>query len=240
MTPAHEHFDSRAKVYSKTASERPEFRERFGIFRDRIENLTQADSSGDIALDLGCGGGHLTAVLAANGYATVAFDGSSRMLELTQERMARDDLKRVVFRHQSLPFPVADVPYHHEVSLIVASSVIEYLNEDNLLLAQCAAMLSEGGHLLISFPNRRSIYWRVLAQLRNFGLLSNRDVSRQVHQYTLESARRLASQHGLKLYDHEYFSLPLQRYFPRRIRVRNPWIATMFLVDFRLVQSEDS
>ena len=240
MTPAHEHFERRAQVYSKTASERPEFRERFGIFRDRIEKLAGADSSGNLALDLGCGGGHLTAVLAANGYSTVAFDGSSRMLELTQERILRDDLNGVVFRHQSLPFPVADVPYHHEVSLIVASSVIEYLNEDDLLLAQCAGMLAEGGHLLISFPNRRSIYWRVLAQLRNFGLLSHRDHSRQVHQYTLESARKLASRHGLKLDDHEYFSLPLQRYLPRRMTVRSPWVATMLLVDFRLVQSEHS
>jgi 2-polyprenyl-3-methyl-5-hydroxy-6-metoxy-1,4-benzoquinol methylase len=236
MAEAYKHFDARANEYSKTASVRPEFRERFNIFQRRIEATVKErePSEDNLALDLGCGAGHLTAVLASSGYKTMAFDGSAAMIEVARVLVNCDDVESVNFQQSTLPFGGSQVPYEREASLIVASSVIEYLDDDELFLDQCARMLKNNGKLLASFPNQDAFYWRALSLLRRTGLFSKRDLSAQAHQYTPKSVRVLAKRHDLLLEDFEYFSLPLQRFLPKWIGRRTPRIATMFLAEFRL------
>jgi 2-polyprenyl-3-methyl-5-hydroxy-6-metoxy-1,4-benzoquinol methylase len=234
MNPAHEHFERRAEIYAKTATERPEFRERFSIFGRRITKAADSGASKRrLAVDLGCGAGQLTVILAASGYETVAVDGSRAMLELTRDRLNEAGFIAKLLQQASLPFPVDEVPYKEEVSLIVASSIIEYVERDDVLLAQCSQMLKRDGRLLASFPNERSLYWIALTRLRKFGLLSGRDMSRQAHQYTPDSIKRLAGGSGLTLESYEYFSLPFQRYFPELFKSRHPRIATMFVAELR-------
>ena len=124
-----------------------------------------AGGVGATAMDLGCGPGHLTHQLAARGFRTISIDGSEAMLARTRERLQQHGVADADLRRHTLPLPAEVVDeLAGQAQLIVMSSVIEYLEDDAEMLRQCARLLAPGGHLLASFPNRRSVYWRAAAR----------------------------------------------------------------------------
>jgi predicted SAM-dependent methyltransferase len=111
------------------------------------------------------------------------------------------------------------------------SSVIEYVDEDVETLRQCARLLVAGGRLLISFPNSRSLYWRLQSLLRRTALFTRSDSRHQRHQYDARTVRDLSHAAGVELRGITFFALPLQRYTARLVTGRRPRLATLFLAD---------
>jgi len=108
-------------------------------------------------LDLGCGSGELVIQLADANAQVTGLDGSSSMLELCQGKLGgRDNVKLVC----------ADLSEAGNFGkgcfdLIVASSVLEYIDDFDGTLAMIGRLLAPGGVFILSLPNRSSLYRRI-------------------------------------------------------------------------------
>ena len=234
MSQAVEHFETQAGTYEAHAEGRPEFEERFRLWRAAIDRVVPAGGAGATAMDLGCGPGHLTHQLAAHGFRTISVDGSQAMLARTRARLEHHGVSGADLRRHTLPLPgdVVD-ELAGQAQLIVMSSVIEYLEDDAQMLRQCTRLLAPGGHLLASFPNRRSVYWRLQRVLKRTPLFARSASRHQRHQYDPAMVRGMAQAAGLELRGVTLFALPLQRYTERVLPARRPRLATLFLADLQ-------
>jgi ubiquinone/menaquinone biosynthesis C-methylase UbiE len=106
-------------------------------------------AAGSEVLDLGCGSGDLARHLAVGGYRMTGCDIAPAMLhqaaEADRERAVR--WIRLEPRWQALPL-AAD-----SLDVVIASSVLEYVREPGMVLAECARVLRPGGVLLCTVPN---------------------------------------------------------------------------------------
>jgi 2-polyprenyl-3-methyl-5-hydroxy-6-metoxy-1,4-benzoquinol methylase len=234
MTRAVDHFESQAGAYEAHAEGRPEFEDRFRLWGAAIDRLMPAGGTGATAMDLGCGPGHLTHQLAARGFRTISIDGSDAMLARTRERLQEHGIADADLRRHTLPLPASVVEeLAGQAQLIVMSSVIEYLEGDEEMLRQCERLLAPGGHLLASFPNRRSLYWRLQRVLKGTPLFAGSASRHQRHQYDPPMVQAMAHTAGLELRGATFFALPLQRYTGAVLPGRRPRLATLFLVDLQ-------
>jgi len=234
MTSALEHFESTAGAYEGHAESRPEFEERFRVWDRAIDRAIGDGHSGATAIDLGCGPGHLTQRLTARGLRTIAIDGSAAMLARTRERLQRDGLAAADIRQEVLPLSSRTVDdLAGTAQLIVMSSVIEYVDDDHEVLRQCRQLLTPGGHLLVSFPNRRSLYWTAQRALKGTPLFAGSASRHQRHQYDPAWVRQMGRNVGLELCDITFFAVPLQRFTHAFVTRRRPRLATLFLADLR-------
>jgi SAM-dependent methyltransferase len=139
----------------------------------RLSGLSRAVSlhtrAGDRVLDLGCGTGELARTLAADGLLVTGCDISPQMLL----RAARDPGGPGVGRPgwvrlepgwRSLPF--ASAAFH----VVVASSVLEYMDEPTEVLRECTRVLRPGGCVLYTVPDlRHPVRWAEWAARRLVG-----------------------------------------------------------------------
>ena len=234
LIQAVDHFERHAGTYEAQAEGRPEFEERFRLWGAAIDRVMPAGGAGATAMDLGCGPGHLTHELAARGFRTISIDGSDAMLARTRERLEQHGIAAADLRRLTLPLPPNLVEeLAGQAQLIVMSSVIEYIEGDKEMLRQCERLLAAGGHLLASFPNRRSVYWRLQRGLKRTPLFAASASRHQRHQYDPGTVRKMAMTAGLELRGITFFALPLQRYTDGVLPPRRPRLATLFLADLQ-------
>jgi SAM-dependent methyltransferase len=131
-----------------------------GRLTDRLDQLVTAveerTTTSTRVLDLGCGTGDLALCLAAANRDVTGCDISKEMLE----RAAKADNSQAVKwtrldpSWQTLPF--AD----NSFGAVVASSVLEYLDNPVAVLRECARVLQPGGTVLCTVPDlRHSVRW---------------------------------------------------------------------------------
>ncbi len=99
-------------------------------------------------LDLGCGSGDLARHLAAGGYRVTGCDISPRMLEQAAAADHGHAVHWAVLEPgwRTLPFTSASL------DTVVASSVLEYVADPVMVLAECARVLRPDGVLLVTVP----------------------------------------------------------------------------------------
>jgi 2-polyprenyl-6-hydroxyphenyl methylase/3-demethylubiquinone-9 3-methyltransferase len=142
------------------------------------------------ALDLGCGGGLLSAHLVKRGARVVGFDLSQASLKTAERklgaRFARADVQRL---------PVADA----SIDLVLAADVLEHVPAVDVTLGNIARVLRPGGALYVNTINRtRRAKLLAIDVAEGVGL-----VPRGTHDAKLfispEELRTLAWKHGLVL-----------------------------------------
>lgn len=132
-------------------------------FRERANELFSLLDGHELVgrrwLDAGCGSGVLTALLAARGCNVTAVDASpemvrqaERMLLACSSRGLRQPKFGVVDTIERLDWPAA------AFDGILCSSVVEYLDRPKQCLREFARVLRPGGSLLLSVPNRQSLF----------------------------------------------------------------------------------
>lgn len=142
-----ERFDGR---YQRSAS----FRERLRVWEDLIGR--HATPAGD-TLDAGCGSGRLTMIAARCSRAVVAFDASPAMVRLARLNLAEGaEGGRVEIRELQMAQlgSLADRSF----ALVIASSVLEYVDDFWAAVVSLASRLAPGGTLIFSVPNMASLY----------------------------------------------------------------------------------
>jgi len=114
-------------------------------------------SPDDLILDLGCGDGRHSALLARQARAVVGVDHQQLPLQYARLLIQRDNV--ALSRADGLRLPLASGAFHG----IVCLDVIEHLPEEKVaaLLKEMQRVLVPGGWVLLTTPNRTSLYNRI-------------------------------------------------------------------------------
>ena len=139
-------FDTKAATWAAKYAPGGRLVGRVRLFKAAL--VTNVPPGGQV-LDLGCGTGELARVLASDGWLVTACDISEHML---RRAIARDEVGTVdwVLLNPSwrvLPFEPASF------DAIIASSLLEYVEDPNAVLHECARVLGPGGIVLCTVPN---------------------------------------------------------------------------------------
>ncbi|GAB3503522.1 hypothetical protein GCM10027341_32770 [Spirosoma knui] len=129
------------------------FQERYRVW---TALFNQYIASGTHVLDLGCGSGVFSRYLAEKGCLVTGIDGSETMISLCEQQKMSSTLQYYVE-----PIPLENAKVYMSQDAIVASSLLEYIDEMPAVLRQIDQMLKPGGLLLVSMPNRQSLYRRM-------------------------------------------------------------------------------
>jgi SAM-dependent methyltransferase len=146
-------FDAKAATWAQKYAPDGKLADRVRVF---YAALGRHVPPGGRVLDLGCATGELARVAAAAGYSVTACDISEQML---RRAVAGDQDNAVAWVPldpcwQDLPFASAGF------DAVVASSVLEYVDEPAAVLRECARVLRPGGVVLCTVPdNAHPVRW---------------------------------------------------------------------------------
>ncbi|HWN42154.1 MAG TPA: glycosyltransferase [Thermoanaerobaculia bacterium] len=99
-------------------------------------------------LDLGCGVGYGSRLLASAARRVVGIDGSTPTVDFARHELAEPNVEYLVGDARGLPFPSGTFDW------VVCFELIEHLGEGEGVVAEIARVLAPGGQLLLSTPNR--------------------------------------------------------------------------------------
>ena len=145
-----------ARKFDGTYKTNISFRERIMLWSWLIDR--HARKAGR-ALDLGCGSGIFTFHLAQTCKEMTAVDGSAAMLDICREKARAEGAANISFVEADIARVGATLSGSFD--LIVCSSVIEYLDDLDAALSMMAGLLAPGGVLIVSCPNRQSLFRKV-------------------------------------------------------------------------------
>ncbi len=103
--------------------------------------------SGDV-LDIGCGAGYGTAILAAGSRSASGVDIAMDAIAYARDHYTRPNLRFAAASCLALPFASA------RFELVVAFEVIEHLADYRRMIEEAARVLAAGGVFVVSTPNR--------------------------------------------------------------------------------------
>ncbi|MEQ8925277.1 MAG: class I SAM-dependent methyltransferase [Fulvivirga sp.] len=135
-----------ADSYSKSYS----FRKRFGVWTDLFKKIKPKGK----VLDVGCGSGIFSLHLAKLGYEVIGLDGSQQMINICNRHKSTN--LKLVFNREL--FPDCDLKQYGTFDAIIASSSLEYVSNIDFFLEKLLNQLAKDGLLIISFPNKESLF----------------------------------------------------------------------------------
>jgi 2-polyprenyl-3-methyl-5-hydroxy-6-metoxy-1,4-benzoquinol methylase len=130
----------------------PEYQERVRVWNKLLDRYAV---SGGLALDLGCGPGIFTFYLAAKGGRVIGVDGAADMVAFCESQRQERGLDNVRFIQGRLP--AVDEQALGGADLVISSSVVEYVDDLDAVMALFARLLKPAGILVVSMPNRTSL-----------------------------------------------------------------------------------
>ncbi len=178
--------------------------------REQITLEFAKGETGSLAVDLGCGSGHALFALAELGFEkTLGVDISGRLVDAAniaaQEKGLSSQITAVKGDVERL-----DKIFSGTVDLVLALGLIEYLENDDLLLCEIFRILKPGGTLIIQVRNRHCIAVRVREFFKGIigikGKIWFREHSPKNFRKNLESAGFAIEKHR---FSHFYPLFPL-------------------------------
>ncbi|GAA5524527.1 tRNA 5-carboxymethoxyuridine methyltransferase [Microbulbifer aestuariivivens] len=113
-------------------------------------------------LDAGGGQGQFALDLAAAGHSVTIADISADMLEQARLQACERGLQgRVALVHSPLQ-ALQENPDHRGYDLVLCHAVLEWLGEPQAAIGALRQLLKPGGHLSLTFYNRRALEFRLL------------------------------------------------------------------------------
>jgi 2-polyprenyl-6-hydroxyphenyl methylase/3-demethylubiquinone-9 3-methyltransferase len=121
-----------------------------------VECLQAQDLAGSNWLDAGCGTGTLSRLLAERGCKVLGVDAAMEMVEAACQLVRREESRQLKFERVET---IARLPMvSRSFDGVLCSSVLEYVPDVDACLMEFARVLRPGGLLLVSVPNRHSIF----------------------------------------------------------------------------------
>jgi len=146
-------FDSKAATWSAKYSPDGRLTGRLSQLTAAVERVTPP---GGIVLDLGCGTGELARRLAATGLRVTGCDISPAMLDRAAQADPTSTVKWTALDPAWITLPFTADSFN----VIVASSVLEYVEDPLTVLNECFRLLQPGGILHCTVPDlRHPVRW---------------------------------------------------------------------------------
>jgi SAM-dependent methyltransferase len=116
-----------------------------------LMNTFPAEGKGASVLDVGCGDGYLSAILAGRGYKVSGLERSGGYSAAfpSNVRLVEADLEG------GLP------ELHEKFDYILCADILEHLRRPEDLLVQLRRQMKPGGKLIASLPNSGNLYFRL-------------------------------------------------------------------------------
>ena len=131
----------------------PAFIERYELWTGLIDAYVDPGSA---VLDAGCGSGVFSFAAASRGAVVTAIDGSAAMIVICRKEQIARAVENIHFSEAMLDDLAGQTDGCYDV--ILSSSVLEYVPQFESVLADFYRLLRPGGKLIVSMPNRRSVY----------------------------------------------------------------------------------
>jgi len=195
------HFDKKANGWS-LLYKKHSFHDRLNLFTD---NLTEVLKPPARILDYGCGSGVISLRLAELGFDVVGVDAAKGMITEANKARVQSGYKNVKF---TLINPDTFIPDHSTYDAVICSSVIEYVVNDEELLALLCQSIKQGGYILFSVPHKSSIIGLIEDVLVYVGLRKS-DIIFSKRRYKLHYIVKFLSGLSLNSFKHVYFELPM-------------------------------
>lgn len=214
---------SAAITYHSGLSSTWEQRYRKRSFRARQVVLAECLAGQNICgnwLDAGCGTGTLSRWLAEQGCAVLGIDAAQEMIDRAVTLSANQAASSLQFQRAS----IAHLPLETEsLDGILCSSVLEYVGDPELCLAEFSRVLKRAGILLISVPNRDSAIRKIQRFYHQAGTALGfswaKFMEYSLHQYSKEEFGRILTRHGFTIEKILPFGSALPRVAQRNHRI---------------------
>lgn len=146
-----EHYEEDAKAFDYFAQWHPVYQEENRRLHQQILKVIPADAN--MILDVGCGGAWLASALVPGGKKVISMDISTtnplRAMELVSSP-----------HHNGLVADVFHLPLKKDsIDCIVASEIIEHVQDPQLFMASLFNVLKPGGRLIITTPYNETIQY---------------------------------------------------------------------------------
>jgi 2-polyprenyl-3-methyl-5-hydroxy-6-metoxy-1,4-benzoquinol methylase len=183
-----------------------------------VECLQAQDLAGSNWLDAGCGTGTLSRLLAERGCKVLGVDAAMEMVEAAGRLLQGGESVQLKFERVDT---IAQLPVaNHSCDGVLCSSVLEYVPDVVACLREFARVLRPGGLLLVSVPNRHSIFRLTqmgshrLGKWLGLSWFSFLDFS--LHQYSADQFERRLAASGFCSEKVVAFGSPLPKWVQRR------------------------
>ena len=158
--------------------------------------LLDPQKNGKRLLDVGCGNGFLSQLLAAKGFTVTGIE----------HPLGFDENPPAVIHDLEQPLPALPGPF----DVIVIGDVLEHLRRPQELLEQLRPHLAPGGQIVASLPNSGNLYFRLQILMGNFpedekGLFDRT----HLHFWMLANWRRLFERSGYSFEIAEVTGIPV-------------------------------
>ncbi|HEY1524203.1 MAG TPA: class I SAM-dependent methyltransferase [Solirubrobacteraceae bacterium] len=148
--------------------------------------LSAEPRPGERALDIGCGDGHFTAVLAQAGAQVIGVDVAQAALDRAAAHHPGLDFRRITIDG---PLPFDDCQF----DLVWASEVLEHVADTARWVSELRRVLAPSGRLLLTTPS----HGRVRVALGGVERFSE-PLGDHLHLYTRRSLRSLLDEFGFE------------------------------------------
>jgi ubiquinone/menaquinone biosynthesis C-methylase UbiE len=160
-------FDAKAPSWNEKYAANAPLAYRVTVFSSLLAGRV---NSGATVLDFGGGTGAISSALARQGFQMTVCDLSEGMLSAGNELYSSQGIDWVLLPQEWKRLPFAD----RQFDAVIASSVFEYLDNVEDVLAECGRVLRPGGKLIFSVPNPRHGMRRLERILRPLAILANK------------------------------------------------------------------
>ena len=126
-----------------------------------MDLLSRHSLKGQHWLDAGCGSGRFARLLASGGGMVLGVDAAAGMVDAARRLSSPTDVAGSLQFRQIETIARLDLP-DACMDGVLCNSVLEYLPDPDAALAEMVRVLKPGGSLLISVPNRRSLFRQAL------------------------------------------------------------------------------
>jgi len=189
-----------AKEFDAKYSKSNQFKERYSVWKDAIDKYSGLTKH---VIDAGCGSGVFSVYSSSLNGSVLGLDGSKVMVDLCKEKISKIGNENVSF----LVSDFYEMPnlIDRKSDLTICSSVVEYTTDIEKSIDTLNSMTKSGGIVLISMPNKSSIY-RKLEKLF-FRFTGKPEYYRFVrHIVTIEEMGALLSRHGMEILENTFYA----------------------------------